>query len=361
MLSLRGLTPGTVGNKPMYSLDDYQYELPKELIAQVPAQRRDDSRLLVLNRTTGNMAHRKVAGLEHSLAAGDVVVVNDTRVVPARLLGKKESGGKVELLLLHPATDQHLYRCLVKSSKGVQEGAILLFENGLRARVCEQAVEGQTRVEFVDDRPLLEILESAGCVPLPPYIRRNGGAGKVDDGLAYQTIYATKPGAVAAPTAGLHFTEELLDRLNKKGVIFAPLTLHVGFGTFQPVRVSDIRLHRLHEEFFEIPKETAQVVNRAKENGNRVVAVGTTTVRALEFAASNGQVRPGSGWCDLLIYPGYRFQVIDRLLTNFHLPGSSLVMLVSAWAGRDLLLKAYAEAIRRRYRFYSYGDAMFIE
>ena len=361
MLSLRGLTPGTVGNKPMYSLDDYQYELPKELIAQVPAQRRDDSRLLVLNRTTGNMAHRKVAGLEHSLAAGDVVVVNDTRVVPARLLGKKESGGKVELLLLHPATDQHLYRCLVKSSKGVQEGAVLLFENGLRARVCEQAVEGHTRIEFVDDRPLLEILESAGCVPLPPYIRRNGGAVKIDDGRAYQTIYATKPGAVAAPTAGLHFTEELLDRLNKKGVIFAPLTLHVGFGTFQPVRVSDIRLHRLHEEFFEIPKETAQVVNRAKENGNRVVAVGTTTVRALEFAASNGQVRPGSGWCDLLIYPGYRFQVIDRLLTNFHLPGSSLVMLVSAWAGRDLLLKAYAEAIRRRYRFYSYGDAMFIE
>jgi S-adenosylmethionine:tRNA ribosyltransferase-isomerase len=326
----------------MYCLDEYQYQLPEELIAHVPAQRRDDSRLLVLNRTTGSMAHRKVAGLEHYLAAGDVVVVNDTRVVPARLLGKKESGGKVELLVLHPATDQKFYRCLVKSSKGVQEGAILLFENGLRARVCEQAVEGQTRVEL-------------------PYIRRNGGAVKVDDGRAYQTIYATKPGAVAAPTAGLHFTEELLDRLKNKGVILATLTLHVGFGTFQPVRVSDIRHHRLQEEFFEIPKETAQAVNRAKENGNRVVAVGTTTVRALEFAASNGQARTGSGWCDLLIYPGYRFQIIDSLLTNFHLPGSSLVMLVSAWAGRDLLLEAYAEAIRRRYRFYSYGDAMFIE
>jgi S-adenosylmethionine:tRNA ribosyltransferase-isomerase len=345
----------------MYSLKEYQYELPKELIAQVPAQRRDDSRLLVLNRTTGSMGHKKVAGLAHYLAAGDVLVVNDTRVVPARLLGKKESGGKVELLVLHPATDQKVYRCLVKSGKGVQEGAILLFENGLRARVCEQAVEGQTWVEFVDGRPLLEILESAGCVPLPPYIRRNGGAVKVDDGRAYQTIYARKPGAVAAPTAGLHFTAELLDRLKKKGVILATLTLHVGFGTFQPVRVSDIRHHRLQEEFFEIPKETAQVVNRAKENGNRVVAVGTTTVRALEFAAGKGQVIPGSGWCDLLIYPGYRFQVIDRLLTNFHLPGSSLVMLVSAWTGRDLLLKAYAEAIRMRYRFYSYGDAMFIE
>lgn len=361
MLSLLRLSSGVSGNEPMYCLDEYQYQLPEELIAQVPAQRRDDSRLLVLNRTTGSMGHRNMAGLEYYLAAGDVVVVNDTRVVPARLLGKKESGGKVELLVLHPATDQKFYRCLVKSSKGVQEGAILLFENGLRARVCEQAVEGQTRVEFVDDRPLLEILESTGCVPLPPYIRRNGGAVKVDDGRAYQTIYATKPGAVAAPTAGLHFTEELLNRLKKKGVTLATLTLHVGFGTFQPVRVSDIRQHRLQEEFFEIPQETAQAVNDAKENGNRVVAVGTTTVRALEFAASNGQVRPGSGWCDLLIYPGYRFQVIDRLLTNFHLPGSSLVMLVSAWAGRDLLLEAYAEAIRMRYRFYSYGDAMFIE
>ncbi|MEE9121005.1 MAG: tRNA preQ1(34) S-adenosylmethionine ribosyltransferase-isomerase QueA [Syntrophobacteria bacterium] len=345
----------------MYCLDDYQYQLPKELIAQVPVQRRDDSRLLVLNRATGSMGHRKVAGLEHYLTAGDVVVVNDTRVVPARLVGKKASGGKVELLVLHPTTDQKFYRCLVKSSKGVQEGAILLFENGLRARVCEQVVEGQSRVEFIDDRPLLEILECTGCVPLPPYIRRNGGPVKVDDGRDYQTIYATKPGAVAAPTAGLHFTEDLLNRLKKKGVILAPLTLHVGFGTFQPVRVSDIRQHRLQEEFFEIPTETAQAVNRAKENGNRVVAVGTTTVRALEFAASNGQVRPGSGWCDLLIYPGYRFQIIDRLLTNFHLPGSSLVMLVSAWAGRDLLLKAYAVAIRMRYRFYSYGDAMFIE
>ena len=246
----------------MYCLDGYQYQLPEELIAQVPAQRRDDSRLLVLNRTTGSVGHTNMAGLEHYLAAGDVVVVNDTRVVPARLLGKKESGGKVELLVLHPATDQKFYRCLVKSSKGVQEGAIILFENGLRARVCEQAVEGQTRVEFVDDRPLLEILESTGCVPLPPYIRRNGGAAKVDDGRAYQTIYAAKPGAVAAPTAGLHFTEELLNRLKKKGVTLATLTLHVGFGTFQPVRVSDIRQHRLQEEFFEIPQETAQVVNR---------------------------------------------------------------------------------------------------
>lgn len=345
----------------MYCLDTYQYQLPEELIAHVPAPRRDESRLLVLNRTTGSVAHRNMAGLEHYLEAGDVLVVNNTRVVPARLIGEKESGGKVELLLLHPATDQRYYRCLVKSSKGVQEGAILLFANGLRARVCELVVEGQTRVEFVDDRPLLEILESAGCIPLPPYIRRNGGAVTVDDGRAYQTIYATKPGAVAAPTAGLHFTKELLDRLKKKGVIVSPLTLHVGFGTFQPVRVADIRRHRLQEEFFEIPKETAQAVNRAQAKGSRVVAVGTTAVRALEFAGSNGQVRAGSGWCDLLIYPGYRFQVIDRLLTNFHLPGSSLIMLVSAWAGRDLLLKAYAEAIRRRYRFYSYGDAMFIE
>lgn len=345
----------------MYALKDYQYELPKELIAQVPLRKRDDSRMLVLNRAKGSMEHSKVAALENHLAEGDVVVVNDTQVVPARLVGRKGSGGRVELLVLHPATDQTVYRCLVKSSKPVKPDSILTFADGLRARVCESLVDGQTWVEFLDNRSLLEILEGAGCVPLPPYINRNGGPDGVDDAQAYQTVYGLRPGAVAAPTAGLHFTDNLLQSLKQRGVSIATLTLHVGFGTFQPVRESDIRKHRLYEEFFEIPAETAQVVNRAKERGLRVVAVGTTTVRALEFAASQGRLNSGSGWCDLFIHPGYRFQVIDSLLTNFHLPGSSLIMLVSALVGRKLLLEAYAVAMRMQYRFYSYGDAMFIE
>ena len=345
----------------MYCLEDYQYTLPKELIAQVPSSERDESRMLALNRTKGSIAHEKIASLENHMAEGDVVVLNDTRVVPARLRGRKESGGRVELLVLYPATDLAPYRCLVKSSKPLKRAAILTFANGLRARVCENLVEGQTRLQFLDDRPLMDILEKAGSVPLPPYIKRNGSPTKVDDSCSYQTVYAKKPGAVAAPTAGLHFTHDLLNRLQEKGVIIVTLTLHVGFGTFQPVRVRDIRQHKLQEEFFEIPRETATAVNQAKDKGKRVMAVGTTTVRALEFSASDGRVVAGSGWCDLLIYPGYHFRVIDRLLTNFHLPGSSLILLVSAWAGRDFLLKAYEEAVRMRYRFYSYGNAMFIE
>jgi len=345
----------------MYSLEHYQYQLPVELIAQVPAERRDRSRLLVLNRAKGNTVHRKVDGLVDYLEAGDVVVLNDTKVVPSRLLGQKESGGKVELLLLHPTTEQGPYRCLIQCSRKVKPGAILHFAQGIRARVCEPVDRGRTRVKFLHDRPVLELLDRVGCVPLPPYIRRNGGPTEVDDARAYQTVYAQKPGAVAAPTAGLHFTETLLERLRQQGVTVTSLTLHVGFGTFEPVREADIRNHRIHEEYFEIPTETAQTVNRAKEKARRVVAVGTTTVRALEFAACSGKVQPGSGWCHLVIYPGYRFQVVDRLLTNFHLPGSSLLMLVSAFAGRKLLLQAYSEAIRMRYRFYSYGDAMYIE
>ncbi len=345
----------------MYSLDDYQYQLPVELIAQMPAKSRDGSWLLILNRARGSTEHRRFDALLDYLEAGDVVVLNDTQVVPARLLGRKDSGGRVELLLLHPATEQGPYHCMIQSSKRVRPGAILDFAEGIRARVCKQVDRGLTQVEFLDTRPLLEILDSAGSVPLPPYIRRNGIPFEGDDARAYQTVYARKPGAVAAPTAGLHFTEKLLESMRQKGVIVTNLTLHVGFGTFQPVRHPDIRNHRIHEEFFEISTETAQTVNSAKEQGKRVVAVGTTTVRALEFAACGGRVQPGKGWCDLMIYPGYRFQVIDRLLTNFHLPGSSLIMLVSAWAGRNLLLTAYAEAIRMRYRFYSYGDTMYIE
>jgi S-adenosylmethionine:tRNA ribosyltransferase-isomerase len=262
---------------------------------------------------------------------------------------------------LHPTTEQGSYQCLIKASKPPKPGTILCFADGVEARVSEPVIAGQTRLEFLENRPLLEILEHVGRVPLPPYIQRNGSQVAVDDNRAYQTVYAEKSGAIAAPTAGLHFSQALLERLRKKGVSFASLTLHVGHGTFQPVREVDIRRHRLNQEYYEIPTETALTVNRAKESGMRVVAVGTTTVRALEFAASGHGVQSGCGWCDLMIYPGYRFQVVDALFTNFHLPGSSLIMLVSAWAGRSLLLRAYAEAIRKQYRFYSYGDAMLIE
>ena len=345
----------------MYSLEDYQYELPAELIAQVPVESRDEARMMVLNRERGSIEHSNIAALESCLAPGDLIVLNVTQVVPARLLGRKESGGRVEVLVLNPATAKSPYRCLLKASKPPKPGTILLFGDGVKARVYGPVVEGQTGIEFLGSRTLMEVLEAVGCVPLPPYIRRNGSPGKVDDNRTYQTVYACRPGAVAAPTAGLHFSQPLLDRLRQKGIILASLTLHVGFGTFQPVREQDIRKHRLQEEFYEIPVETALAVNRAKANGARVVAVGTTTVRALEFVANRGIVNPGRGWCDLMIYPGFRFQIVDGLLTNFHLSGSSLIMLVSAWAGRSLLLKAYNEAIQRRYRFYSYGDAMFIE
>lgn len=353
----------------MYCLDDYSYELPPELIAQIPSESRERSRLMIVHRGSGLIRHQRFTDLETWLGAGDLVVLNDTRVVPARLLGSKESGGPIELLVLYPATDSNPYRCLVKAKRPPKPGMMVTFAGGVRARIREPVVAGQSRVEFLIEGSLLDVLEQAGSVPLPPYIRRNSQpgtnpdtmGGTISDAQAYQTVYATRPGAVAAPTAGLHFSGSLIERLHAKGIHFATLTLHVGAGTFLPVREKDIRRHRLQEEFFDIPVETASAVRAAKEEGRRVVAVGTTTVRALEFAVRRGGVQAGSGWCDLFIYPGYRFQVIDALLTNFHLPRSSLIVLVAAWAGRTPVLEAYAEAVRERYRFYSYGDAMLIE
>jgi S-adenosylmethionine:tRNA ribosyltransferase-isomerase len=258
----------------VYSQEDYKYELPAELIAQIPAKKRDESRMMVLSREKGSIEHSSISALEGFLAPGDLIVLNDTQVVPARLLGRKESGGRVEVLVLNPATEQSPYRCLLKAGKPPKPGTFLLFGNGIRAKVYDPVVEGQTRIEFLGSRTLIEILEDVGCVPLPPYIRRNGSPGKLDDARAYQTIYACRPGAIAAPTAGLHFSEPLLNRLRQKGIILVSLTLHVGYGTFQPVRERDIRNHRLQEEFYDIPAETALAVNRAKAKGARVVAVG---------------------------------------------------------------------------------------
>ncbi len=349
----------------MYSITDYDYELPPELIAQQPAERRDRSRLLKLDRAAGAVSHQRFDALGRFLSAGDVLVVNDTAVIKARLLGRKESGGRVEVFLMDYAggsrpdgPGRFACECFVKSSKPSRVGTRLFFDAGLGATIIAEG-DGTCRVEFSGDEDFETVLDRIGHVPLPPYIRRDDVPA---DRTAYQTVYAAARGAVAAPTAGLHFTPELLGELKTRGVVIAPVTLHVGYGTFAPVRVADIRAHRMHPERFTIPAATAAAVLAARRNGKRVIAVGTTTVRTLESAAdAAGTVSAGSGWCDLFIYPGFRFKAVDAMITNFHLPKSTLLMLVSAFAGRENIFNAYREAVAERYRFYSYGDAMLIE
>jgi S-adenosylmethionine:tRNA ribosyltransferase-isomerase len=343
----------------VYRLDQYHYELPEALIAQQPADQRDRSRLLQLQRVSGEMTHGRFADLAGLLTPGDVLVLNNTRVVPGRLLGRKESGGRVEVLILDFAAGaaKNRFECLVRASKRPKPGSNLLFGDGLQARV--EALNGSTSVlSFSGPAPLEQALESIGHVPLPPYIRRKDTERDHDN---YQTVYARHKGAIAAPTAGLHFTQDLLQRLAGKGVAIVYLTLHVGYGTFVPVRVADIRRHRMHAEWFSLSQEAADTITNAKQGHGRVVAVGTTCVRTLEYCAPQpGKIEARSGMCDLFIYPGHRFNIVDAMITNFHLPQSTLLMLVSAFAGREKILKAYEEAVREKYRFYSYGDAMLI-
>jgi S-adenosylmethionine:tRNA ribosyltransferase-isomerase len=350
----------------VYSLIDYDYDLPKALIAQQPAPERDRSRLLVLDRKTGGLSHHTFQDLTDLLLPSDVLVVNNTEVVPGRLFGKKASGGKVELLILDYAGKQkngatpsgRVCGCLIKASKRPGPGTRLLFEQGLSGEVLDFK-DGIFTVNFSCDRRFEDLLYEIGHVPLPPYIQRDETT--FDDKAAYQTVYASQKGAVAAPTAGLHFSDEILERLRKKGIQVVEITLHVGHGTFLPVRVSDIRQHRMHSEWFHISEEAADTISNAKADGRRVVAVGTTSVRTLEFSADTfGHVGKRSGACDLFIFPGYRFKVVDAMVTNFHLPESTLLMLVSAFAGREQVLNAYKAAISKQYRFYSYGDAMLI-
>lgn len=343
----------------MYRLDQYHYELPEALIAQQPADQRDRSRLLQLQRVSGEMTHSRFADLTGLLIPGDVLVLNNTRVVPGRLLGHKESGGQVEVLILDFAEGvaNNRFECMVRASKRPKPGSSLLFGDGLHARV--EALNGSTSVlSFSGPAPLEQALESIGHVPLPPYIRRKDTERDYEN---YQTVYARHTGAIAAPTAGLHFTEDLLQRLADNGVAIVYLTLHVGYGTFVPVRVADIRQHRMHAEWFSFSQEAADAITNAKQNGGRVVAVGTTCVRTLEYCSPQpGKIDARSGMCNLFIYPGYRFNVVDAMITNFHLPQSTLLMLVSAFAGRENVLNAYAEAVKEKYRFYSYGDAMVV-
>lgn len=343
----------------MYSLGDYDYHLPTTLIAQSPMARRTSSRLLCLDRASRRLAHRRFEELADLLRPGDVLVLNDTKVVAGRLVGRKASGGRVEVLLLDYAqgVKSGKFECLLRASKRPKAGSRLFFGQGVEAQV--ESINDATGVlSFQGAASIEAALESIGCLPLPPYIQREEAPG---DRAAYQTVYARTKGAVAAPTAGLHFSRALLDQLEHKGVCIACLTLHVGYGTFVPVRKEDIRYHAMHAEWYTLPADAAEIINSAKSKGGRVVAVGTTSVRTLEYCAhGNGRVAARSGMCDLFIYPGYTFKMVDAMITNFHLPRSTLLMLVSAFAGRERILDLYAEAVRERYRFYSYGDAMVI-
>jgi S-adenosylmethionine:tRNA ribosyltransferase-isomerase len=337
----------------------FDFELPEELIAQTPIPDRSASRLMVLHRETGRVEHKRFPDLLGYLHPGDVLVLNDTRVRPSRLIGtKEETGAKIELLLLKPLGDDR-WEALVKPAKRVKEGTVITFGDGRLTAVCEgesDVAGGRLfRLQYKADD--VEVLfEELGQMPLPPYIRE-----QLDDPERYQTVFSRVVGSAAAPTAGLHFTPELLDRIEEKGVRIAYITLHVGLGTFRPVTAEKVEDHQMHAEYYEVNEETADIIRRAKAEGGRVVAVGTTTVRTLETVASRfGEIRVDSGWTDIFIYPGFQFRAVDAMVTNFHLPKSTLIMLVSAFASRDQVLAAYREAVRKRYRFFSFGDAMLI-
>jgi S-adenosylmethionine:tRNA ribosyltransferase-isomerase len=343
-------------------VEAFDFDLPSENIAQFPAARRDGSRLLRLHRSTGVAEHHRFDELPQMLRAGDLLVINDTRVLPAQLIGRKGSGGRVELLLLEREGASAIWKALMKCSRKPRPGDPLSFDHGLRATVVQRCGE-EWRIEFEGGSSVEQRVRAAGRPPLPPYIRRDAASpGDAQDADRYQTVYAARDGAIAAPTAGLHFTPSLLETLDQRGVGLAAVTLHVGRGTFLPVTVERVESHRMHEEWCEVPAETADAIRRTRHVGGRVIAVGTTVVRTLESQAdAQGDVQSGAQRSSIFIYPGYRFRTIDALITNFHLPRSTLLMLVSAFAGRERVLQAYREAVRLGYRFYSYGDAMLIE
>ena len=338
--------------------DDFDYELPLELIAQVPLKKRDSSRLMILDRKTGEITHEVFSNITNYLNKDDILVLNDTRVMPARIIGeKKETGAVIELLLLKNI-EKDIWEVLVKPAKRVKIGTEIIFGNGLLECTCtEIGDDGIRRVEFKYNGIFYEILDKLGSMPLPPYIKE-----KLTDKERYQTVYAKNIGSAAAPTAGLHFTKELLNRIKEMGIQICYITLHVGLGTFRPVNVEDVTSHKMHSEFYQMTKETADILNKAKSEGRRIVSVGTTTTRTLETIMNKyGKFEETSGWTDIFIYPGYEFKAIDAQITNFHLPKSTLIMLVSAFATKEIILNAYKEAVKNKYRFFSFGDAMLIK
>ena len=336
---------------------DFYYDLPKELIAQTPVEPRDSSRLMLLDRNTGEIDHKHFYDIIDSLNPGDLLVANDSRVLPARIYGiKDETGARVEYLLLRQMTGNR-WEPLCKPGKKAKEGTSFTFGDGLlKATVAEVKDDGNRIVDFECDENFFSTLDKIGQMPLPPYITE-----ELKDKERYQTVYSHELGSAAAPTAGLHFTKELMQRIKDKGVNIAYVTLHVGLGTFRPVKVDDVTMHKMHSEHYEIPEETARLINETKKNGGRVIAVGTTSCRTLESVATfYGEIKPCEGFTDIFIYPGYEFKVLDGLITNFHLPESTLIMLVSAFAGYDNVMNAYKTAVEEKYRFFSFGDAMFI-
>ena len=335
---------------------DFSFELPEELIAQTPIPERDHSRLLVLDKDTGEIEHRHFFELPEYLEPGDCLVINDSRVLPARLLGCRSSGGSVELVLLRDLGEGK-WECLSRPGRKTKPGTELSFGEGELTATVLDVIEGGNRiVQFRYEGIFLEVLERLGKMPLPPYIKA-----ELQDAERYQTVYSRELGSAAAPTAGLHFTQELLDKIRAKGVKVCAVTLHVGLGTFRPVKEDEIEDHEMHSEYCIVPEETARIVTETKKSGARVIAVGTTSCRTLEsFAREDGTLPAASGWTNIFIYPGYRFRCVDALVTNFHLPESTLIMLVSALAGRENILHAYETAVREKYRFFSFGDAMFI-
>lgn len=338
-------------------ISDFDYHLPEELIAQEPIDKRDESRLLVLNRKNNSITHDDFKNLSQYLNPGELLVINNTKVMPARLIGRKDTGAKVEIVLLRKMSGD-IWEALVKPGNKVKPGAKLIFKDNLMTgEVIDFSEQGGRIVKFKYEGSFNEILQRIGTVPLPPYIKK-----ELDDESRYQTTFAKSEGSAAAPTAGLHFTPQLIEELKSKGVGFTEILLHIGLDTFRPVKVQDIKKHEMHSEYFEIPEETARKINMTKRKGNKIICVGTTSVRVLETKAEyNGLVNPGFGWSDLYIYPGYNFKIVDALITNFHLPRSTLLILVSAFAGRERVLRAYAEAVNLNYRFFSFGDAMLIE
>lgn len=338
--------------------DDFDYELPERLIAQTPLLKRDESRLLVLDKETGNIEHKKFSNIINYLSPNDVLVLNDTKVIPARLIGiKEETKAVIEVLLLKNISGDE-WECLAKPAKRIKTGTIVTFGEGkLKAECIKEEEDGIRIFKLIYDGILYEILDQLGEMPLPPYIHE-----KLQDKDRYQTVYAHNPGSAAAPTAGLHFTKELMNAIEQKGVKIVFVTLHVGLGTFRPVNVDDVEKHKMHSEYYQMSKETADILNDAKKSGKRIISVGTTSTRTLEAIVSKyNEFKECSGWTDIFIYPGYKFKAIDALITNFHLPKSTLVMLVSALAGKDKIMKAYGEAVKEEYRFFSFGDSMFIK